>query len=170
MFCLVEEICFYELLLTCRSCKVVTLDGIVHLGQLVIELIVKMNSKPNKKNPVESRKPPIMNKESPSLVTSPSKGGDRQGPIDKPIHVVTVPVNNKDWKPVKQVRLNPTSNKQSDSVDQSKQAPLSGVGKQMISELLHQAKTLHEQVLSTVITSTSDYTETTTIHEGNVPE
>ena len=111
-----------------RSCTVATSDGKVRLGQLVVEIMVKMNSKINKKTGNRVLKGKTQSNE----VVQP----------DKPGRLVTVPVTNRKWKPVGRVQLGSCL-----SEGQSKEeVPLGGVSRLMVDDLIGQAQSLHKRI------------------------
>ena len=72
-----------------------------------------------------------------------------------PVHVITVPANSKEWKPVKRVKFSSGPN-QTDSIDKSVQVPLGTVAKQMVSNLLERARTLHEDMVCAISNDSRD--------------
>ena len=136
-------------LLLSRNCTVVTSDKSVHLGRLVIEIIAKMKSKPKKLSikPLTVKK--TTNNPSQNIQTPSNFGGHSL--VHKPVHLVTVPVNNKNWKSVGQVKLDSvTTSDRITSHDQSAQVPLSNVAKLMVAGLIERAKTLHGDMISAI--------------------
>lgn len=115
-----------------RSCAVITLDGSVHLGRLVIEVVIKMDSSTKSRRSVKRRPA--------STMASPLKGVEHFNE-ETSINLVTVPAQNKEWKSVKQVKLRP-SLKSKDS------CCLNNIGKELLNSLIEQTKTLHGRVIA----------------------
>ena len=124
-----------------RNCSVVTNDRSIHLGQLVVEMLVKMKS--------SSKTTAKKNNSTKLILTKKTTSQSPMGklPVHKPVQLVTVPISNKNWKPVGQVKLDSAACEQVISNDQSEQVPLSDVAKVMITDLIGKARALHTDMV-----------------------